>query len=337
MSRLSPSQIYSLLLQGGFKPDQARIMTAIAQAESGGNPAAVGDVRLQNATWGPSVGLFQVRTLKGETGTNQDRDIHHLMGDLQAQVHAAFEISDQGRNFRPWSTFTSGSYRQFLDAPLETVSLDGLPDGGADSSAHADQLPGMDPFAIDGGATPTAVTDSDGDGLTDQFEALLGTDPHQADSDHDGLSDAYETSISHTDPNSADTDHDGIPDSVEVARGTDPGHVDLSAAARAAGFGGLATLDSDHDGLSDAYEQQHGTNPFSADTDHDGLADGVEVARRSDPLSVDSNHDGLSDGFAAEHDLLNPAPIGAGHNDLSEPLAPEHDLLSVDPAADPLH
>ena len=164
----------------------------------------------------------------------------------------------------------------------------------------------MDPFAIDGGATPTAVTDSDGDGLTDQFEALLGTDPHQADSDHDGLSDAYETSISHTDPNSADTDHDGIPDSVEVARGTDPGHVDLSAAARAAGFGGLATLDSDHDGLSDAYEKQHGTDPFSADTDHDGLPDGVEVARGLDPLSADSNHDGLTDGFAAEHGLTDP-------------------------------
>jgi len=312
-------------------------MTAIAQAESGGNPAAVGDVRLQNATWGPSVGLFQVRTLKSETGTDQDRDIHHLMGDLRAQVHAAYEISDQGRNFQPWSTFTSGSYRQFLDAPLDTVSLDNLPDVGAGSSAPGvDQMP-ADPFAIDRGVTPMAVADSDGDGLTDQFEALLGTDPHQADSDHDGLSDAYETTISHTDPNSADTDHDGISDSVEVARGTDPGHVDLPAAARAAGFGGLATLDSDHDGLSDAYEQQHGTNPFSADTDHDGLPDGVEVARGLDPLSVDSNHDGLTDGFAATNDLLDPAPTGGPHDGVADPLGAGHDLLTLDPAADPLH
>jgi hypothetical protein len=313
VSRLTPSQIYSLLLQGGFKPEQAKIMTAIAQAESGGNPAAVGDVGLQNGTWGPSVGLFQVRTLKAETGTNHDRDIHHLMGDVQAQVRAAFDISDHGRNFQPWSTFTSGSYHQFLNAPLDTVAVDNLQGGGADVSASpaAHQLPGSDPFAIDRGVMPVAVADTDGDGLTDQFEALLGTDAHQADSDHDGLSDAYETGISHTDPNAKDTDHDGVLDAIEVGRGTDPGHVDMPAAARAAGFGGLATLDTDHDGLSDAYEQQHGTDPFSADTDHDHLSDGVEVARGLDPLSIDSNHDGLSDGFAAEHDLLNADPTVA--------------------------
>src|SRR3954452_14054737 len=121
-------------------------MTAIAQAESGGNPAAVGDVGLQNGTWGPSVELFQVRTLKAETGTNHDRDIHHLMGDLHAQVRAAFNISDHGRNFGPWTTFTSGSYHKFLDAPLETVAVDSLPGGGTNvsASAAAHQLPGSD-------------------------------------------------------------------------------------------------------------------------------------------------------------------------------------------------
>jgi hypothetical protein len=168
----------------------------------------------------------------------------------------------------------------------------------------------VDPFGIDPGASPAAVTDSDGDGLTDQFEALLGTDPNQADSDHDGLTDTYETSVSHTDPNSKDTDHDGILDGVEVAHGTDAGHVDIPAAARAAGFGGLDTLDSDHDGLSDGYEHQIGTDPLASDTDHDGLADGLEVARGSNPLSVDSNNDGISDGFAAEHDLLVDDPAG---------------------------
>ena len=71
MATLSPSQIYTLLLQGGFSPDKARLMTAIAQAESARNPGAIGDVALQNGTWGPSVGLFQVRTLKAETGDGQ--------------------------------------------------------------------------------------------------------------------------------------------------------------------------------------------------------------------------------------------------------------------------
>jgi len=310
VTRFSASQVYTLLLQGGFSPDQATTMTAIAQAESARNPGAIGDVRLENHTWGPSVGLFQIRTLKSETGTGSDRDIEHLTNNPEAQVKAALHISNDGQNFHPWSTFTSGSYRKFLDEPLHAGAALNLADaGGAGTGAGAATT--ADPFAIDPGASPVAVTDHDGDGLTDQFEALLGTDPNAADSDRDGLSDTYETSVSHTDPNARDTDHDGILDGVEVAHGTDPGHVDLPAAARAAGFGGLDSLDSDHDGLSDGFEQRGGTDPFAADTDHDGLPDGVEVAQGSDPHSVDSNHDGLSDGFAAEHDLLVDDPAAA--------------------------
>lgn len=333
MSRLSASEVYTLLLHGGFTPGQARIMTAIAHAESGFDPAAVGDRALQNSTWGPSVGLFQVRTLNAETGTGADRDISHLTGNLQAQVAAAWRISKHGTDFTPWSTYLHGTYRSFLSEPVHEVALTsglesspagtqnaggtsttgktGTTGGTGDTLTTAGTSSGKtasaDPFAIASGAK-VSDADSDHDGLTDQFEKLLGTDPHQADTDHDGLSDAYETTISHTDPLSADTDHDGVLDGAEVALGTDPGHVDLPAAARAAGFAGLQTLDSDHDGLSDAYEQRIGTDPFAADSDHDGLPDGVEVARGSNPLLVDTNHDGLTDGFAAEHGLSTPLP-----------------------------
>ena len=100
------------------------------------------------------------------------------------------------------------------------------------------------------------MTDADGDGLIDQFEQLFGTDTTKADTDGDGLSDAYETSVSHTDALSIDTNHDGITDAVEIAHGQDPGHGQIPAAVRAAGFGGLATLDSDNDGVSDLQEQK---------------------------------------------------------------------------------
>ena len=99
---------------------------------------------------------------------------------------------------------------------------------------------------------PSGITDQDGDGLTDDFEKLFGTDPTKGDTDGDGLTDAYETSVSHTDPLSADTDRDGITDAAEVAAGKDPGRADIPAAARAAGFGGMANIDTDGDGLSDA-------------------------------------------------------------------------------------
>jgi hypothetical protein len=341
MATLSPSQIYTLLLQGGFSPDDARMMTAIAQAESAANPGAVGDVALETAKWGPSVGLFQVRTLKAETGTGSDRDIQRLMNNPAEQVKAALNISNGGRNLRPWSTYTNGAYRKFLDEPLQagvpvpSTSGSGVgpfgagagngfgmgvgagPYGAGAATAFGMGANGADPFAMAPVPQPSGITDQDGDGLTDDFEKLFGTDPTKGDSDGDGLTDAYETSISHTDPLSADTDHDGIADAAEVAAGSDGGRADIPAAARAAGFGGTANLDTDGDGLSDGYEQKSGLDPLLADTDHDGLSDGDEIARGLNPRLLDSNNDGLADGFAAENDLLGgpggpPGPAGGG-------------------------
>ena len=77
-----------------------------------------------------------------------------------------------------------------------------------DISAH---YPVMATYQFDdGGTPPPAPVDSDGDGLTDDEEAVLGTDPLQA-----------------------DTDGDGHTDGAEVANGTDP----LDAASPASGGG----------------------------------------------------------------------------------------------------
>ena len=74
-----------------------------------------------------------------------------------------------------------------------------------------------------GQVTPSAVTDvdSDEDGLTDEEEAELGTDPNDADSDDDGLADGNEVTLG-TDPTSSDTDGDGFADAEEIEEGTSP-------------------------------------------------------------------------------------------------------------------
>ncbi len=64
--------------------------------------------------------------------------------------------------------------------------------------------------------------DSDGDGLSDEEEARLGTDPNNPDTDGDGLLDGEEVYEYETDPTKADTDGGGIPDGVEVRNGADP-------------------------------------------------------------------------------------------------------------------
>lgn len=111
---LTMAQVYAYARQAGFAPDTAVIATAIAMAESGDNPKAVGDVSLETSYWGPSVGLEQVRTVKGQTGTGSDRDISHLNNDPLAQMIAAYDISDHGKDFSPWTTYNNGKYRQFL-------------------------------------------------------------------------------------------------------------------------------------------------------------------------------------------------------------------------------
>src|SRR5262249_42487704 len=97
--------------------------------------------------------------------------------------------------------------------------------------------------------SPDANQDSDGDGLVDWYELLIGTNPYDA-----------------------DTDHDGIPDGWEIRNGLNP--LDSSD----------ASLDFDGDGLTNLQEYQVGTNPRVADTDGDGVSDGQEVQDGTDPL-----------------------------------------------------
>jgi hypothetical protein len=57
--------------------------------------------------------------------------------------------------------------------------------------------------------------DEDGDGLTAEQEAALGTDPARSDTDGDGLLDGEEFFLYFTDPLAQDTDEDGLPDAED--------------------------------------------------------------------------------------------------------------------------
>lgn len=127
MGTRSPQQIYADLLAAGFPDAAAVTMTQIALGESGGRVDALGDQNLQDATWGPSVGLYQIRTLKAETGKGTDRDILALQGNPARQAQAAYNISRRGMSFTPWTVFTSGKYQQFANQVQSALA--GLRDG----------------------------------------------------------------------------------------------------------------------------------------------------------------------------------------------------------------
>jgi hypothetical protein len=175
-------------------------------------------------------------------------------------------------------------------------------------------------------STPTvAVSDMDGDGLTDAKEGTLGTDPNNPDSDGDGVNDGDEVA-GRTNPLNGDSDGDGVPDGVDVdplnpdsdgdglndgaeaAAGTDPLNPDSDGDGVPDGVDVdplSGTSDSDGDGVSDADETAAGTHPLNADSDGDGLPDGEETAAGTDPLNPDSDGDGISDGEEVIDALMN--------------------------------
>lgn len=133
--------------------------------------------------------------------------------------------------------------------------------------------------------------DTDGDGLPDNYEIMVGTDIRKPDTDGDGLTDYQEVILTLTDPlvvdsftegvsdADADCDEDGLTNAEEIALGTDP-----------------RMADTDKDGLSDSDEvNEYNTDPLNADTDGDGVKDGDEIAYGLDPNKQDTDEDGVSD------------------------------------------
>ncbi|MCK4410052.1 MAG: hypothetical protein KAW67_08200, partial [Candidatus Eisenbacteria sp.] len=143
---------------------------------------------------------------------------------------------------------------------MDDTDGDGVAEGttGGTDAVTSNYDAGMDrPF---GDSSINALdVDSDGDGLFDGDEVLLGTDMVDEDSDGDGLLDGEEVHIWGTDPTNDDHDGDGLKDGAEVnTHWTDP-------------------LDPNTDGdyVDDGEEvNSWGSNPLDPDTDGDGIMDG---------------------------------------------------------------
>ncbi|MFO1429668.1 MAG: PKD domain-containing protein [Candidatus Competibacteraceae bacterium] len=79
-----------------------------------------------------------------------------------------------------------------------------------------------DPDTVQIDVKASTPVDSDNDGLTDEEELALGTDPHNPDTDGDGLKDGEEVHIYHTNPLNPDSDGDTFKDGEEVSGGGNP-------------------------------------------------------------------------------------------------------------------
>lgn len=82
--------------------------------------------------------------------------------------------------------------------------------------------------ATDATSPRPATIDSDNDGLADDAEPAIGTDPNNPDTDGDGRADGDEIGPRRvvTDPLDPDSDDDGVDDGDEISVGTDPNDPD---------------------------------------------------------------------------------------------------------------
>ena len=111
---LDARHIADLVSEAGFTGPDRAVAVAVALAESNGDAGAVGDTGLVNATWGPSIGLFQIRSLNAQRGTGGERDELANRDPRTNARHAHAVYAEAGHTFGPWSTFTGGAYKARL-------------------------------------------------------------------------------------------------------------------------------------------------------------------------------------------------------------------------------
>ena len=189
------------------------------------------------------------------------------------------------------------------------------------------------------------MPDTDHDGLSDELERSLGTDPRKRDSDGDGLSDSREHRFG-SDPLDRDSDGDKLDDGREITLGTNPmardtdgDGTDDRAETRA---GTLTNLDEDHDGKADWLEDLDRTRAQddmdliegkAVDSDGDGITDVNEkYFTHTDPNNPDTDFDGRSDSEESWTDHTDPRFVDnpgtdsdwrAGHDDYQDGVGGE--------------
>ncbi|MGB0780450.1 MAG: hypothetical protein ACPGQN_01580, partial [Candidatus Poseidoniaceae archaeon] len=136
--------------------------------------------------------------------------------------------------------------------------------------------------------------DPDNDGLTNEQEAELGTDPQRADTDNDGLNDRWESlyTMNVSSPDGTVMLFNPLSGNWDCTLLNGP--LEQTLADLLEGFEGAPTweelenplgkhscdqvLDFDDDGLLNFQEEAYGTNPAAEDSDNDMLPDILEVS-----------------------------------------------------------
>jgi CBS domain containing-hemolysin-like protein len=104
-----------VIYEAGFRDEALEVAYAVAMAESSGKPTAHND---DESTGDDSYGIFQINML-GAMGPER-RKLYGLaendeLFDPLTNAKVAFELSEAGKDWKPWTMYINGGYKKFYD------------------------------------------------------------------------------------------------------------------------------------------------------------------------------------------------------------------------------
>lgn len=136
--QLSDAQIAGAAKAAGFSGSNLAKAVAIALSESSGNAEAHNAVPPDN-----SYGLWQIN-MQGSMGPARRKQFglksNNDLFDPVTNAKAAYAIAGGGKNFRPWSTYTSGAYLRYMSRANKASGnpdSSGLDSGGGTNAQQA--------------------------------------------------------------------------------------------------------------------------------------------------------------------------------------------------------
>lgn len=273
-------------------------------------------------------GLLDGEEVAFDTDTDGDLVINVL--DVDSDNDGIFDGTEMGMSCNnPATQAQLGHCRPDADAgqtKTDPLDPDSDGDGKTDGSEDANLNGKVDAMEANPGdpADANATKDFDGDGLSDNLEAFVKSDPKDADSDDDGLLDGEEHNpsddtdrdgfVNVIDP---DSDSDVLFDGTEAGKNCqhpatntaaehcrkdeDAGATKTSALLRDTDRGGVidGSEDANLNGVIEVKELDPNDGSDDAnivDKDNDGLSNDLEVTLATDPNDADTDNDGLLDG-----------------------------------------
>lgn len=135
---------------------------------------------------------------------------------LQTEVMSPARLALYGLQLNDTETLTD-HFPLVADFSIGLPSVDSDGDGIEDGSDNCPETPNPDQADFNNDAIGDACSDLDEDGLTDEEEIDLGTDPFDQDTDDDGITDFAEVTQTLTDPIDYDTNNNGLSDLADLS------------------------------------------------------------------------------------------------------------------------